>query len=169
MVWRAFSGLSQKAGSPIRSLSCRRSVNLPGMSKRVPQLVETARHIVNPAAEFGVHSQVLACFILKNWANPVAKISKSKFLTIRTEGETMTDLNDRVALITGGGSGIGLAVAKQFLAAGAAVAVCGRDETKLTKAIASMETGDRVLVQKTDVTDPKQVQALVEKVTATFG
>jgi NAD(P)-dependent dehydrogenase (short-subunit alcohol dehydrogenase family) len=43
-------------------------------------------------------------------------------------------LQDKVAVVTGGTSGIGLATARLFLAEGAAVAICGRDEARLAAA-----------------------------------
>ena len=43
-------------------------------------------------------------------------------------------LMDRVALITGGSSGIGLSIAKSFLASGASVIISGRSKEKLEKA-----------------------------------
>jgi NAD(P)-dependent dehydrogenase (short-subunit alcohol dehydrogenase family) len=48
------------------------------------------------------------------------------------------DLQDRVAVVTGGTSGIGLATARQFLDEGAAVAICGRDATRLAAAKATL-------------------------------
>ena len=47
-------------------------------------------------------------------------------------------LEDRVAIVTGGTSGIGLATARQLLAEGALVAICGRDETRLATAKSSL-------------------------------
>src|SRR5438093_668096 len=50
-------------------------------------------------------------------------------------GEAMDlGLQDRVAVVTGGSSGIGLATARQLLAEGALVAICGRDEARLAAA-----------------------------------
>jgi NAD(P)-dependent dehydrogenase (short-subunit alcohol dehydrogenase family) len=47
-------------------------------------------------------------------------------------------LQDKVAVVTGGTSGVGLATARLFLAEGAAVAICGRDEARLAAAKASL-------------------------------
>ena len=47
-------------------------------------------------------------------------------------------LQDRVAVVTGGTSGIGLATARLLLREGAAVAICGRDEARLAAAKASL-------------------------------
>ena len=54
--------------------------------------------------------------------------------------ETRMDLGlqDKVAVVTGGTSGIGLATARLLLAEGAAVAICGRDEARLAAAKASL-------------------------------
>ena len=43
------------------------------------------------------------------------------------------DLKNAVALITGGSSGIGRAIAQAFVASGARVAITGRDERRLTE------------------------------------
>jgi len=43
-------------------------------------------------------------------------------------------LNDQVAIVTGGGSGIGLATAQELLRLGARVAICGRNAGKLEAA-----------------------------------
>lgn len=71
-------------------------------------------------------------------------------------------------LITGGGSGIGFATAKSFLAEGAKVAIAGRDAEKLQRAALELKS-DRLLAHATDATVPAQVNALVALVTSTFG
>ncbi|MCE9531125.1 MAG: SDR family oxidoreductase [Planctomycetes bacterium] len=81
----------------------------------------------------------------------------------------MGKLDGKIALITGGGSGVGQAAAKLFLAEGAKVAISGRDGAKLKQATESIPGGDKILVIPTDVTDPAQVAALVSQVTKNFG
>jgi len=72
-------------------------------------------------------------------------------------------------LITGGGSGIGLASARLFLQEGGQVALAGRDEAKLKQASQELGSGERVFYVAADVADPNQVQKMVEKVNARFG
>src|SRR6267378_547670 len=81
----------------------------------------------------------------------------------------MSRLTNKVALVTGGGSGIGLASASLFLQEGAKVAITGRDEVKLKQAVKELGGGDRVHYVRADVADPKQVQAMVENVRSRFG
>jgi NADP-dependent 3-hydroxy acid dehydrogenase YdfG len=81
----------------------------------------------------------------------------------------MARLDGKSVLITGGGSGIGLATARALLGAGARVAIAGRDEAKLSQAAQGLEGGDRLLVQPADVTDKAQVADLVRRVTDRFG
>jgi NAD(P)-dependent dehydrogenase (short-subunit alcohol dehydrogenase family) len=81
----------------------------------------------------------------------------------------MNTLSDKSILITGGGSGIGLAAARLFLAEGARVAIAGRDADKLRRAADSLSPGDRLIHRPTDVTDPEQVRQLVEDVNRRFG
>jgi NAD(P)-dependent dehydrogenase (short-subunit alcohol dehydrogenase family) len=81
----------------------------------------------------------------------------------------MSELTGKVALITGGGSGIGLAVARLFLDAGARVAITGRTEEKLRRAAEELAGGDNLLAHAADVTDPGQVEKLVAAVNAKFG
>jgi len=65
----------------------------------------------------------------------------------------------RVAVVTGGTSGIGLAVAKLLLAEGAKVAVCGRDSDRLAAARTELGGGDAVLAMRCDVLDRADVEA----------
>jgi NAD(P)-dependent dehydrogenase (short-subunit alcohol dehydrogenase family) len=81
----------------------------------------------------------------------------------------MSKLANKTALITGGGSGIGLAVARVFLDEGARVAISGRDADKLRRAADLLKSGDRLIVHAADVTDPDQVQLLVRAVLDRLG
>ena len=73
----------------------------------------------------------------------------------------------KVALITGGGSGIGRAVARELARTGAKVAICGRRPEPLEDVQA--ELGDDCLAVPTDVREPEQVEALVDRTLARFG
>jgi NAD(P)-dependent dehydrogenase (short-subunit alcohol dehydrogenase family) len=64
------------------------------------------------------------------------------------------------ALVTGGGSGLGLAIAARFAADGATVTICGRDESKLKRALESLPDGARSIA--CDVRDEDSVRAAVE-------
>jgi NADP-dependent 3-hydroxy acid dehydrogenase YdfG len=81
----------------------------------------------------------------------------------------MSKLTGKRALVTGGGSGIGLAVARLFLAEGARVAITGRDEAKLRRAADKLGAGDRLLYRACDVSEPAQVEAAVRHVTERWG
>jgi NADP-dependent 3-hydroxy acid dehydrogenase YdfG len=85
------------------------------------------------------------------------------------KGASMGKLSGQTALVTGGGSGIGLAVARAFLQHGARVAITGRTEAKLRQAAQQLQGGDRLLAQATDVAEPAQVEALVRAVATRFG
>ena len=74
-----------------------------------------------------------------------------------------------VAIVTGGGSGIGKAAALALLADGWRVAVAGRRAEPLQQAITESGAGDRALAVPTDVTDPASVEALFAATTAKWG
>lgn len=80
----------------------------------------------------------------------------------------MSRLQGKTVLITGGGSGIGLATAKLLLEEGAQVAISGRDEAKLRRAADSLKASNRVFFHPADVADAGQVQAMVKKVLERF-
>jgi len=73
----------------------------------------------------------------------------------------------KVALVTGGGTGIGRATALELARTGAKVAVCGRRPEPLEAVRA--ELGDDCLAIRTDVREPEQVAALVEQTLERFG
>src|SRR5690242_732005 len=73
----------------------------------------------------------------------------------------------RVAIVTGGGSGIGLATTQELVRLGARVAICGRTAEKLDAARAQL--GDDVLAQPCDIREPAQVEQFVRDVVARFG
>lgn len=73
----------------------------------------------------------------------------------------------RVVVITGGGSGIGLATARRFHDEGALVAIAGRREDVLTTASESI--GADVLAVQADVSKSEDLQSLYTRVTARLG
>jgi NAD(P)-dependent dehydrogenase (short-subunit alcohol dehydrogenase family) len=79
-------------------------------------------------------------------------------------------LAGRVAIVTGGSRGIGLAIARALGAEGARVAIASRTQRELDAARAVLE-GERVevLARATDVTDFDQVQALVDEIAKHWG
>ncbi len=77
-------------------------------------------------------------------------------------------MTDRVAIVTGAGSGIGQAASLNLLKAGWAVVLVGRRKDALEET-ASMATGGTTLIVPTDVTDPAQVDALFARTKDTYG
>ena len=82
----------------------------------------------------------------------------------------MGPLKGKVALVTGGGSGIGFAITKALLEEGIRVAICGRDEGKLRKAEAELEKhGKHLLVMSADVSRKSEVDQWVKTIIREFG
>lgn len=75
----------------------------------------------------------------------------------------------KTALVTGGGSGIGLAVARQLLDEGAHVAITGRDAEKLRRAADTLSAGDRLIWHPADISRPEAVASLAAAVLRQFG
>ncbi|MCQ9278236.1 SDR family oxidoreductase [Staphylococcus borealis] len=80
----------------------------------------------------------------------------------------MTELNGRVAIITGASSGIGAATAKALATQGVKVVVAGRSEDKLNQ-VAQTLNEEAVHIVPTDVTIQTDVDALVAQAIDTFG
>lgn len=81
------------------------------------------------------------------------------------------DFSGRVAIVTGGGTGIGLATARQLARLGASVVIAGRTAETLEQAAASVreESGNPCLAVPTDVKDEAQVARLVQHTVDAFG
>jgi len=81
----------------------------------------------------------------------------------------MSENTNKVAVVTGAGSGVGRAVAIALINDGYAVALAGRRLDALQETVASSSSSEPTLCHSTDVSDPDAVTALFEKVDAQFG
>ena len=82
----------------------------------------------------------------------------------------LTGLN---AIVTGSNQGLGLEIATAFVREGAGVAICARDEAKLSAAAESLRAlaapGARVQAQRCDVSNPAEVTRFVEEAIGALG
>ena len=79
----------------------------------------------------------------------------------------MSKLKNKVAVVTGGSSGIGLATAQRFIADGAQVVITGRNQEALDAAVA--ELGDRATGIRSDVASIEDLDRLFAQVREQFG
>ncbi len=76
-------------------------------------------------------------------------------------------LHDDLAIITGGGTGLGFAMAQSFVAAGARVVIAGRRKDVLQDAVARL--GANVFAEEHDVSIAESSEALIDRVVAVHG
>jgi NAD(P)-dependent dehydrogenase (short-subunit alcohol dehydrogenase family) len=76
---------------------------------------------------------------------------------------------DKIALITGGSRGMGLAAARRLLDDGATVVITGRDEARLEAAAAELADPDRVMAVRADASVPRDVAALASRIRDRHG
>jgi NAD(P)-dependent dehydrogenase (short-subunit alcohol dehydrogenase family) len=82
----------------------------------------------------------------------------------------LTELDGRVAVVTGAASGIGLALTQRFLTEGMRVVMADVEEPKLVDVASQLQDqGADVLAVLTDVTDPDDVRALADQTISQYG
>lgn len=83
---------------------------------------------------------------------------------------TLFNLKNKVAIITGAGSGLGKAMALGLAQAGAEVAICSRTASTIEAVVAEIQAqGSKALAMPTDVRDREQIDRMVAKTMDTFG
>ena len=81
----------------------------------------------------------------------------------------MESLQSKVAIVTGGTRGIGLAIARRLLSEGANVAICGRSRESLDRAVSDLQKSGKVFGRVADVSDQNQVADFFKAVDGEFG
>jgi short chain dehydrogenase len=92
-------------------------------------------------------------------------LTNSRLHVSMEEGRLMTLLESKVALVTGGGRGLGLGIARALGQAGARVAIAARSAAILAEAAADLSAeGIDALAVPPDVADPAAIEAMLEAV-----
>jgi len=76
---------------------------------------------------------------------------------------------DKIVLVTGGRSGIGFQIAKDFLTLGACVFICSRKEDKLMAALEELKVFGEAYAQSCDIRKPEEIAALASYIKDTKG
>jgi rhamnulose-1-phosphate aldolase/alcohol dehydrogenase len=122
-------------------------------------IAENAVQVITDAEAIGEYRSIseFDMFEVEYWSLEQAKLGKSNEKSLARQ----------VAIITGGGSGIGAATAKAMAKEGAEIAILDRDEAA-AKAVAK-KIGGKALGIACDVTDPASVKAAFDQVVSKFG
>lgn len=80
------------------------------------------------------------------------------------------ELEGKVVIVTGGGRGLGYAIAQQFAARGCRLAICGRDAATIAAAVRMLRgQGAEIIGSSCDVSDAQAVQTFVRRVVDHYG
>jgi len=122
-------------------------------------IAENAIAVITDAEAIGEYRSIseFDMFEVEYWSLEQAKLGKSNEKSLARQ----------VAVITGGGSGIGAATARAMAKEGAEVAILDRD-LEAAKA-AAKKVGGKALAVECDVTNPQSVRAAFDAVVAAFG
>ena len=122
-------------------------------------IAENAVQVITDAEAIGEYRSIseFDMFEVEYWSLEQAKLGKSNEKSLARQ----------VAVITGGGSGIGAATAKAMAKEGAEIAILDRD-AEAAKAVAK-KIGGKALGIACDVTDPASVKAAFDQVVSKFG
>jgi NAD(P)-dependent dehydrogenase (short-subunit alcohol dehydrogenase family) len=94
----------------------------------------------------------------------------SQFKIAKTKGRQMKNFKDKVAVVTGGASGIGRAMAERFGTEGMKIVIADVEEKALRQAEAELrEKGIDVLGVQTDVSKPEEIERLAQQTLNAFG
>jgi NAD(P)-dependent dehydrogenase (short-subunit alcohol dehydrogenase family) len=122
------------------------------------------------ASRFLSHvSKPLRFHITHHLPHPPNTIRHYHALTMPYDRASLFDLSGRVALVTGGGSGIGLMIAQTLATNGARVYITGRNKDKLDRAIAAHKSAlpaDSLIPITADVTDKSSIQNLYDDISS---
>src|SRR5438094_10434157 len=89
---------------------------------------------------------------------------------IRRSERAMDEFRDKVAVVTGAASGIGLGLARRFAAEGMKVVLADIEQAALDEAVAELTAaGHEALAFRTDVSDAAQMESLADRAVAAFG
>lgn len=108
--------------------------------------------------------------IIKKFGKKMVWLIKSKELVpIPTMYDSQTLLQGKVALVSGGSSGIGYAIAKAFLNSGCKVIITGTNEERLKKCCKNLRGEGDIVYQVLNVLDIENIFANIEKAASCFG